>query len=128
MISIKNNNKYEINKQSLQRIRENFSSESMNEDETIEIIKKAFANHKIILDPHTAVGFGVIEKLKIKNDCVIIATAHPCKFPEVIHKAIGKNVKLPNDSNDIMNEKENFSVIENDIDKVKSYIAASLAS
>ncbi len=128
MISIKNNNKYEINEQSLQRIRENFSSESMNEDETIEIIKKAFANHKIILDPHTAVGFGVIEKLKIKNDCVIIATAHPCKFPEVIHKAIGKNVNLPNDSKDIMKEKENFSVIENDIDKVKSYIAASLAS
>ena len=128
MMDIKNNHKYKIDDESLIRIKDSFLSESLNESETLEVIKKIYENQKIILDPHTAVGYGAIEKLKIQTNCVILATAHPCKFPEAILRAIDKNVNLPNNLKNILEEKENFSIIENNIDKVKAYIAASLAS
>jgi len=128
MMDIKNNNKYKIDDESLIRIRDSFLSASLNENETLEVIKKIYENQKIILDPHSAVGYGALEKLKIQKDAVVLATAHPCKFPEAILKAIDKNVNLPNNLKNILEEKENFSIIENNIDKVKAHIAASLAS
>jgi threonine synthase len=128
MMDIKNKNKYKIDDESLNRIRDSFLSASLNENETLEVIKKIYENQKIILDPHSAVGYGALEKLKIQKDAVVLATAHPCKFPEAILKAIDKNVNLPNNLKNILEEKENFSIIENNIDKVKAHIAASLAS
>jgi threonine synthase len=128
MMDIKNNNKYKIDDESLIRIRDSFLSASLNENETLEVIKKIYENQKIILDPHSAVGYGALEKLKIQKDAVVLATAHPCKFPEAILKAIDKNVNLPNNLKNILEEKENFSIIENNIDKVKAHVAASLAS
>ena len=128
MEEIKSKKKYLIEKKELTKIKEDFLSETASEEKLLICIKQVYENYKIIIDPHTAVGLSALEKINLNGKNVVLSTAHPCKFPEVIYKAIGKNVKLPNDLNDTMNEKENFSVIENDIDKVKSYIATSLAS
>jgi len=55
-----------------------------------------------------------------------LSTAHPCKFPEAIKKAINIKSELPDKLNYILNEKENFDVITNDIEEVKKYILNKL--
>ena len=114
-------NTYQINKSNLDTIQKDFLSESCNEKETLNIIKKNYQENNLILDPHTAVGVGVANKLSL-NDCVVLSTAHPCKFPDAINNAINKHEKLPEELQHVLNKDENFQVLKNNVEEVKKFI------
>ena len=48
--------------------------------------------------------------------------ADPCKFPEAIDKSIAIKPSLPNELQYIMDEKENYDIIANNLSKTKQYI------
>ena len=114
-------NTYQIDKQSLETIQKDFLSESCNEEETLSIIKNVYEENNMILDPHTAVGVGAIKKLSL-DDCVVLSTAHPCKFPEAINNAINKHEKLPEELQYVLDKNENFQVLKNNLEEVKNFI------
>jgi len=114
-------NSYQIGKNNLEMIHKDFLSESCNEQETLDIIKKNYEENNIILDPHTAVGVGAANKLSF-NDCVVLSTAHPCKFPEATNNAINKKENLPQELQHVLDKDENFQVLNNDIDEVKKFV------
>ena len=118
-------NSYQIEKNDLKVIQNDFLSESCNKQETLEIIKKNYEEHNTILDPHTAVGVGVIKKLSL-NDCVVLSTAHPCKFPDATKTAIDKFENLPKTLEHVINKKENFQILKNNTEEVKSFIKSKL--
>ena len=124
MESIKKNS-FKIENDILVNLQKDFDSESLNETEIIKIIKDFYEKNKIIIDPHTAIGVGAVEKLNLTN-AVILATAHPCKFPVAIEKAISKTEKLPKSLNYIYNKDEKFEVVSNDLVKVKDFVKRSL--
>ena len=126
MQEIKIKKKYLIEKKELTKIKEDFLSESVSEEELLFCIKKVYENYKIIIDPHTAVGLRALEKINLNGKNVVLSTAHPCKFPEAINKAINVKSELPTELNYILDEKENFVVIQNNIEKVKEYIISKL--
>ena len=55
-----------------------------------------------------------------------MATAHPCKFPDAIKKSINQNANLPEELMFILDEKENYDIIDYDLDKIKKYIKARI--
>ena len=114
-------NSYQIEKRDLDIIQKDFLSESCNEKETLEIIKKNYEKNGVVLDPHTAIGVGAAQKLSF-NDCVVLSTAHPCKFPDATNNAISKHEKLPEELQHVLNKNENFQVLENNTDEVKKFI------
>ena len=118
-------NSYQIEKSNLKVIQNDFLSESCNKQETLEIIKKNYQENNIILDPHTAVGVGVVNKLSL-NDCVVLSTAHPCKFPDATNSAINKFEKLPKTLEHVNNKEENFQLLNNNTEEVKSFIKSKL--
>ena len=118
-------NSYQIEKNNLDIIQKDFLSESCNEQETLEIIKKNYEINNIVLDPHTAVGVGVANKLSF-NDCVVLSTAHPCKFPESTNSAINKREKLPNELQHVLDKNENFQILKNNTDDVKNFIKSKI--
>ena len=126
MQSIKNEKKYLIEEKELKKIRKDFVSETISEQELLSCIKKVYENYKIIIDPHTAVGLGALEKINLTGKSVVLSTAHPCKFPEAIKKAINIKSELPDNLNYILSKKENFIVMNNDIEEVKKYILNKL--
>jgi len=126
MEGIKKEKKYLIKEEELKKINKDFVSETISEKELLSCIKKVYEKYKIIIDPHTAVGLGVLEKIDLKVKSIVLSTAHPCKFPEAINKAINIRSELPNKLNYILNEKENFIVIKNNIEEVKKYILNKL--
>jgi threonine synthase len=126
MQSIKNEKKYLIEEKELKKIKKDFVSETISEQELLSCIKKVYENYKIIIDPHTAVGLGALEKINLAGKSVVLSTAHPCKFPEAIKKAINIKSELPDNLNYILSKKENFIVMNNDIEEVKKYILNKL--
>jgi threonine synthase len=122
MKNFKKNKKFLIDTDLLNKLKKDFISEKIDENETINEIKSNFENYNIILDPHTAIGVGAVNKLNLKDEFIILSTAHPCKFPDATNQAINKMENLPNELNYILNEKENFEIIDNSSEKVKTYI------
>ena len=115
------NNKFNLDQFSLKKIQKDFISGSLNEKEILETIKHIYKNNRIVIDPHTAIGVGAVKKHNEKN-YVVLATAHPCKFPNAILKAINKKEELPNHLKGILNQKEEYEVFQNNIENLKSYI------
>jgi len=115
------NNDYHLEDVTIKKINIDFLSERLSEDETLKEIRETYNKNKYILDPHTAIGLGVAKKLKI-NNCIVLATAHPAKFPDAIIKSINQKTELPNELLHINNKKENFEIIDNSLEKIKEYI------
>ena len=125
MSKIKSNS-FIIDNGDLNKINKNFTSEMLDEKETVEMIKQINDEYQIIVDPHTAVGIGAVKKLRLENNCVVLSTAHPCKFPQAIQDAISKTEDLPSSLGYINGRKEKFEVLPNDIEKVKDYVMNSI--
>ena len=119
------NNEYKIEKSNLDIIQKDFISESCDENETLEIIKQHFDKSSVILDPHTAVGVGAANKLNF-NDCVVLSTAHPCKFLAATDKAINKHEELPKELQYVHSKEENFQLLKNDTEAVKNFVKSKL--
>ena len=122
MNDIREKGKYTIDQERLNKINTDFLSSKMSEEEVLETIKKVYDKFDIVLDPHSAIGYGAFDKVNISGNNIVLATAHPCKFPDAIKNAINLKAELPKELMYILNEKENFDIIDNNIDKVKQHI------
>ncbi len=122
MNDIKEKGKYIIDQKKLDKINTNFLSSKMSEDEILKTIELVYKKFDVVLDPHSAIGYGAFDKMNISGNNIVLATAHPCKFPDAIKNAINLNAELPKELIYILNEKENYKIIENNIDEVKKHI------
>ncbi len=122
MKNIKEVGNYELDNQKLSKIKKNFLSVRMSEKETLEIISSVYKQFNVVLDPHTAIGYGAFDKHNLSGNNIVLGTAHPSKFPDAIFRAIKTNADLPSELMVILDKKENYDIIENDIEKVKQHI------
>ncbi len=67
-----------------------FGASRMSDDEIPEAIRACYDQYHYVLDPHTACAY---LELDTARHSVILATASPAKFPEVVHQAIGREPK-----------------------------------
>ena len=122
MRNIKKNRSYIINKIKLNKIHLDFLSASINEEEILKTIKHVYKNNDLILDPHTAIGYAAFDKVKLEGNNIVLATAHPSKFPDAINKALKINAELPDELQYVLSEKENYDIVDNDLTKIKNHI------
>ena len=99
---------------------------TINDQETIEIIKNFSKDHNFILDPHTATAVGASKELKDGSEILILGTAHPYKFLETIKMATSQEVKTPKQIAHLMDKKENYDILENKINDIKNYILGKI--
>ena len=75
-----------------------FSSCSISDEETKETIKRVLEESNYLLDPHGAVGYLALEQYLQKHPeqkGMILETAHPVKFYDVVEPVTGKPVPIP---------------------------------
>ena len=109
MSEIKESGKYIISQEKIEKIKKHFLSASLNDNEVLNIIKSAYKEHKILMDPHTAIGFGAIDKIKVDGLNIVLGTAHPCKFPEVVKSFSGRFPDLLPGLEKVMEKKEKYN-------------------
>ena len=111
-----------IGKEELEKIKESFCSASLSEKETKAVIRDVYKNHGVLIDPHTAVAVGAIDKISMKENTIILATAHPSKFSDVVMEATNIKPELPENLENILVDKEKYEQFPKDLKKVKNYI------
>ncbi len=105
--------------------REEFESNRTDDAQTLALIKEVYEETGYTLDPHTAVGMaGAKEIAQKQNDgnVVLLATAHPAKFPDAVEQAIGARPTLPDHLVDLFEREEFMSEQPNDLGLVQGYV------
>lgn len=80
------------------RIREDLAASSHGDEATRRAITRVHERHGYLLDPHTAVGWRALEEaVSDRPDAtgIVLATAHPAKFPDVVAPLVDGDVDVP---------------------------------
>ena len=100
-----------------------FEGQRIDDDETLAVIHDVYTNTGILLDPHSAVGVGAARKTA-RDGCrrIVLATAHPAKFPDAVSRATGERPPLPQHLSDLLERPETSTFIENDVNVLRDFI------
>ena len=82
--------------------RRNVSAYSVSDDEILRTIKEVYDESGYIICPHTACGERVRRDHVGSGNSVVVSTAHPAKFNEIVEPLIGCSVPIPQSLYDIM--------------------------
>jgi threonine synthase len=114
---------------SMELMRKEIYSISITDEETKKTIGEAWNSHKLLLEPHGAVGWAGLMKFLETNGsispdqlCISLETAHPAKFPEQIQSILGYDPPLPPSLKGIEDKAEIFNEIDNTYDAFKSFL------
>ncbi len=82
-----------------EKIRTDFWSVSISDEEVCHIIQEVYSQFNYILDPHGAVGYAALKQyLKVsgwKNKTILLETAHPAKFLDAVQNLIPARISIP---------------------------------
>jgi threonine synthase len=128
MQEFEQNGQMKVQQEVLDHIKKTFISYSINDQEAQEAILKTYQKTSETLDPHSAIAVAASKKFMQSNVyegefVVNLATAHPAKFPEAVIDAGAPKPTLPSFLQDLMDKKERFEVLENNLDVVKEFIS-----
>lgn len=123
MAGLKQSGSFTLSGEMREYIAADFASGRTSEAETADIIRTTWTETGELLDPHTAVGYGVA-RAQARNEVpmVTLATAHPAKFPDAVAAACDVRPPLPDRLGDLMQREERFDVVANDLAIVKRFI------
>jgi threonine synthase len=76
-------------------IRKEIGVTVVSDTETLQQIKSTYEECGKVVDPHTAVGLVAARREHEGGPVIVTATAHPAKFPDVIQRALGVDITLP---------------------------------
>ena len=110
------------------RMREGWIGESLSDQETTDVISTVYDESGVILDPHTAVGVGAARRRPDSMPRLVMATAHPAKFPDAVEAATGVRPDLPAHLRDLFERDERFEVLPNDLETIQAFVEDSRAS
>ena len=103
-------------------LKKDFHAEKIDDEETLAIIKNLSIDSNFVIDPHTATALGAAKRINNPSKIIILGTAHPYKFFETVKKATNIEIKAPQHLFNVLDKKERFDIIENNISKIKNYI------
>jgi threonine synthase len=108
-------------------LRQEFGAAAATEADVAATIQDTLSASGYLLDPHTACA---VHAAKATLDTrasgaaarVILATAHPAKFPDAMQDITGARPGLPARLSSLMTDPERFRVLSNDLKDVQNFV------
>ena len=110
--------------------RTDFEAMAVSEVETSGAMLDNFNNTGMLIDPHTAVALAAANRIRPKPGVplVVLATAHPAKFPDAVHAATGVFPPPPPAIRKLADRPERIDRLPADTEAVKAYVRAFAAA
>jgi threonine synthase len=118
------NGSFTLSESELAAIRALFSAHRADEAEVGETIRRIHARTGYLADPHTAVGIAAAEREldDAASPMVVLATAHPAKFPDAVGKATGRTADVPERLQAILDGDEDHLTADADAGVIRGLI------
>lgn len=99
---------------------------SITDQETLEEIRQTYDRTGHVLDPHTAVATAAARKHRTSHPSsrptIVMSTAHPAKFPDVVTKALGISLPLPSQLEEAMRRPKQSTTIPADYARLRQLL------
>jgi threonine synthase len=115
----------EIFDQQIDDLKKLVSSESVSDDETRATLKKVKEEFNYLLDPHGAVGYYALEEYLQQhpgNKGMVVETAHPVKFFDVVEPIIGEPIAIPEVVKQQLQLEKKALVMENNSEALREFL------
>jgi threonine synthase len=101
--------------------------ESVTDQETTNAIRRWHAGTGVFLDPHTATGVVAAERFGESHFAdlavtVVLGTAHPAKFGEIVRGATGEDPPMPPQLQAALERTKHATAIQAEYDELRSYL------
>lgn len=109
-----------------ERLQQEFKAAAASEDEVAEAIRHTKAEAGYLADPHTACGIVAADKTLGREGGavaqIILATAHPAKFPDAIEAITGERPGLPARLAALMTDEERITTLPAELAAIENFI------
>ena len=112
-------------------VRSLFDSYKVDDEQTVNTIADVYQTTEYLLDPHSAIGVEAARQVRRRDDIpmITLATAHPAKFPEPVMKAgYPHEPELPHHMASLFKDEERYTVLENDLAAVHSFLVENITA
>ena len=101
-----------------------FLATAVNTEDTLAAIGDVHRRTGYVADPHTAVGLAAAMRMAAPDPLIVLATAHPAKFPESVNEALGASVATHPALEALRGRAERCASLPAKADRIKAYIEA----
>ena len=123
MDGLKQSGAFTIEAAGLEKIRAEFDAGRATMAEAAATIGSILEGTGYLLDPHTATAVHVAENQTGAAPMVVLATAHPAKFPAAVEAACGVRPALPSWLSGLMGAEEKYTVLPSDLKMLEDHIS-----
>ena len=99
---------------------------SVNNEEISQQIKQQFKELNLVVCPHTATAFKAYDSIKETEDrnrhWVIVSTAHPAKFENIVEPIIQETIDIPTNLMTILEKESVFTEIDSNFSTLKQFL------
>lgn len=114
----------EIRGHLLGQLQRDFIAGETSDEDMKNTIRSVFSKSDYVIDPHTACAVYAAEQMELVSDnTVCLSTAHPAKFPEVIHEVLGVWPEMPSGLQNLEERQKRSERMNPDVEEIKNFIA-----
>lgn len=114
----------------MEKIHTDMFAIGITDKQTKATIKQAYEQHRLLLEPHGAVGWTALNEYFTQypydnNEsqlCISLETAHPAKFPKEIEEILNISPQLPDSLKGLEEKQEYFERLDNNYDDFKGFL------
>ncbi len=111
--------------QDTEALKNMLSGSTISDAVTKETIARVYKDYHYILDPHGAVGFKALEDYLAAHPGekgIVLETAHPVKFPEVVEASIGQKLDLPESVKPLFEKTKKSIKMDGEYEELKEWL------
>lgn len=108
-------------------ILKDIASNTHNDVDTVAKMKEIYEKYSYTIDPHGAVGLLALEQYVKENNIenysgVVLETAHPTKFKDIVDDALGIDVQIPEALQQAISKEKKTVLLSNNYFEFKDYL------
>jgi len=106
-------------------LKEILTSCSISDNTTAETIKEVYNGNRYLLDPHGAVAYAGLKQYLFNHPSdkgIVLETAHPVKFYDVVEPIINQKVPIPNTVKALLGKEKTSIRMDPDYNTLKDYL------
>jgi threonine synthase len=105
-------------------MRRDFYAAAASEAEVADAIRRVQSDSGYLMDPHTACGLVAAQKTLKRgtSPSVVLATAHPAKFPDAMQAIAGHRPALPERLSMLMSDAERYEVLPAELTAIERHV------
>jgi len=107
------------------KLRAVLSADTVSDADTVAAIRQVWEQQGYLLDPHAAVAYTALRRYQAQHPAaegLVLATAHPVKFPDVVEPIIGRAIALPAAVQELQGRPKRSVPLAVDYAELKAYL------